>query len=367
MNCFEQNTASVSAMLEHCAGFSPSQALDAANFGGLPSAAGSAIGLVNGTASERAATAVGLLGGTASQQAATSAFMSMGSGLLGLFGGGGPDAKEMALQREQELVGEIAAAKGAASRSARYAAAQSEAKRAALYQRLAGVVDGAGTSGLSYKAKAAVATARLEAAQARAAAMRLRAQAANSEDAARAWLRQAGVPPTVDTTEPGLVLFQKYPTAESTPHWDNLNSARKIELRRIYSRWRGLRRRTLYQAQQDRREYGAQKLKEQFDEVYADDSHFGFNEYTDPETLMWGWKEGLLPELDNPFKDEAGGLFQPDHITKEAMEPLLREERDLRIQRFKDAKARIQRQREDARAARIQRQREQSRPEGSEP
>ena len=197
--------------------------------------------------------------------------------------------------------------------------------------------------------------------------MRLRAQAANSEDAARAWLRQAGVPPTVDTTEPGLVLFQKYPTAESTPHWDNLNSARKIELRRIYSRWRGLRRRTLYQAQQDRREYGAQKLKEQFDEVYADDSHFGFNEYTDPETLMWGWKEGLLPELDNPFKDEAGGLFQPDHITKEAMEPLLREERDLRIQRFKDAKARIQRQREDARAARIQRQREQSRPEGSEP
>ena len=167
MNCFEQNTASVSAMLEHCAGFSPSQALDAANFGGLPSAAGSAIGLVNGTASERAATAVGLLGGTASQQAATSAFMSMGSGLLGLFGGGGPDAKEMALQREQELVGEIAAAKGAASRSARYAAAQSEAKRAALYQRLAGVVDGAGTSGLSYKAKAAVATARLEAAQAK--------------------------------------------------------------------------------------------------------------------------------------------------------------------------------------------------------
>jgi hypothetical protein len=242
--------------------------------------------------------------------------MSIGSGILGLFGGGGPDAKEMALQREQELVGEIAAAKGAASRSARYAAAQSEAKRAALYQRLAGVVDGAGTSGLSYKAKAAVATARLEAAQARAAAMRLRAQAANSEDAARAWLRQAGVPPTVDTTEPGLVLFQKYPTAESTPHWDNLNSARKIELRRIYSRWRGLRRRTLYQAQ-----------------------------------------EGLLPELDNPFKfkDEAGGLFQPDHITKEAMEPLLREERDLRIQRFKDAKARIQRQRE------------QSRPEGSEP
>ena len=313
-NCLDQldPNAYESAALSRCVDLSTQ--FDAANFGGLPS--GSAIGLVNGTASERAATAVGLLGGTASDQAAASAFMSIGSGILGLFGGGGLDAKEMALQREQELVGEIAAAKGAASRSARYAAAQSEAKRAALYQRLAGVVDGAGTSGLSYKAKAAVATARLEAAQARAAAMRLRAQEANSEDAARAWLRQAGVPPTVDTTEPGLVLFQKYPTAESTPHWDNLNSARKIELRRIYSRWRGLRRRTLYQAQ-----------------------------------------EGLLPELDNPFKfkDEAGGLFQPDHITKEAMEPLLREERDLRIQRFKDAKARIQRQRE------------QSRPEGSEP
>ena len=162
---------------------SKSQAPDAANSGGLPSAAGSVIGLVNGTVSERAATAVGLLGGTASEQAAASAFMSMGSGLLGLFGGGGPDAKEMALQREQELVGEIAAAKGAASRSARYAAAQSEAKRAALYQRLAGVVDGAGTSGLSYKAKAAVATARVEAARAKAAAMRLRARDATSQAA----------------------------------------------------------------------------------------------------------------------------------------------------------------------------------------
>ena len=133
--------------------------------------------------SEQTETAVGLLGGTASEQAAASAFMSMGSGLLGLFRGGGPDAKEMALQREQELVGEIAAAKGAASRSALYAAAQSQAKRAALYQRLVGVVEGTGTSGLSYKAQANVAAVRLEAARAKAAAMRLRARAATSQAA----------------------------------------------------------------------------------------------------------------------------------------------------------------------------------------
>ena len=105
----------------------------------------------------------------------------MGGGLFkGLFGGGGDDEKELALQREQGRVAEIAAARAAAARTAFAAAAQSDAQRAELYRQLAEIVRSTGMSGLSSRAQADVAKARLQAAQAQSMAARVRAQAAYS-------------------------------------------------------------------------------------------------------------------------------------------------------------------------------------------
>ena len=149
--------------------------------GGAASDQATVAALVGGTAPERTAATVGLLGGTATDQATAAAWVSLGGGLVkGLFGGG-DDEKALALQREQGRVGEIAAARAAAARTAFAAAAQSDAQRTELYRQLAEIVRSTGSmSGLSSRAQADVAKARLEAAQAQSMAARVRARAAYS-------------------------------------------------------------------------------------------------------------------------------------------------------------------------------------------